>query len=67
MLFTLDVEGTKGNVRRTTLFSTQEWGDWDQIVLVAAEEWGPFDTDTDISRWVWKWVARALADRGVGA
>lgn len=67
MLFTLDVEGRKGDFRRTALFTAEEWGDWDQVTLVAAEDWGPFDTDVDISRWVWKWVARALDDRGVRA
>jgi hypothetical protein len=58
MRFEVDVQVENGGCRSVTVFGFNEAG---QGVLVGGTEFGPFDTDLEVSQWVWRTVTRHLA------
>lgn len=59
-VFEVHVEGPPDAIREVTIYSVGEHG---QLGLVAAEQFGPFDTSLEVSQWVWRVATRHLVAR----
>jgi hypothetical protein len=56
--FEVQLEQERSGIRRVTVYGIN--GDR-QMAFLDTEEFGPFDTDTDIVRWLWRLVSRHVS------
>lgn len=47
-----------GEPRTTMVYAVEDDG---QMRLVAASDWGPFDTQLEIAQWAWRWLTIDIA------